>query len=306
MSAHTAVGAALAANLGIAVMKFAAAIWTGSSAMMSEAVHSLVDTGNQGLLLLGMKRAKRPADATHPFGYGLELYFWSFVVAILVFGAGSTVSLYEGIAKTLHPMPIEAPWVNYIVLIGSILLEGGSCIVALKAFARERGGGGNLISAIRRSKDPSIFAVVLEDAAALSGLIVALVGLLIAHLADLPIFDGIASIVIGLLLAAVAGFLAWECRGLLTGESADAETVLSLRRLAVEEQWVVRVNDVLTMHFGPNDVLAALSLDFEDTRQAGDVERAVSNIERRIKQEHPEIRRVFVEVQDFAAHLSGS
>jgi cation diffusion facilitator family transporter len=300
----TVILAALAGNLAIAVTKYGAAFFTGSSAMLSEAIHSTVDTGNQVVLLYGLRRAARPADEAHPFGYGLELYFWAFVVAILIFGIGAGVSIYEGWEKVLAPHPIESAWVNYLVLGASILFEGGSWWVAMREFAKSKGEEGWL-SAVHRSKDPALFTVLFEDTAALLGLVVALVGIALSQLLDRPALDGVASIGIGLILAAAATFLAVECRSLLTGEGAGPRVTRRIRAIAAAEPGVVRPNEVLTMHFGPRNILVTLSLDFEDGLTAGAVERAVSNIERRIKREISGACRVFIEAQGFEAHRRG-
>jgi cation diffusion facilitator family transporter len=216
--------AALIGNSLIAVTKFAAAAFTGSSAMFSEAIHSCVDTGNQALLLYGLKRAKRPADARHPFGYGRELYFWAFVVAILLFSIGAGFSIYEGLEKIKHPEPIADAYVNYIVLGLAIVFESVSWWVAVKEFNLTRGRRGYL-EAVQVSKDPSIFTVLLEDTAALLGLFVALVGIALSEILAMPVFDGVASVVIGGILALAAIVLAYETKALLIGEGADPEVV---------------------------------------------------------------------------------
>jgi len=297
--------AALAGNAAIAGTKFAAAAYTGSSAMLSEAVHSLVDTGNQLLLLHGLRRAARPPTPQHPFGHGLELYFWTFVVAILIFGAGAGVSVLEGIERIRAPHPVENVWVNYAVLGASLLFEGAVWIVALREFRAEKGTR-PWLEAVRASKDPTVFTVLFEDTAALIGLLVALVSLVLANALSWPMLDGIASVLIGAILAATAAFLAYECLGLLTGESADPEVRASVRRIATAEPSVERLNEALTMHFGPRDILVALSLDFQDARSAAEVEAAVTRIERAIKSVHPEVRRVFVEAQSREAHQSAA
>jgi cation diffusion facilitator family transporter len=297
----TVILAALGGNLLISVIKFIAASCTGSAAMLSEAIHSLVDTGNQILLLYGLKRAAKPASHSHPFGYGLQLYFWTFVVAILIFGLGAGVSIYHGIEKIKHPAPVEHVMVNYIVLGLSMIFEGYVWLVALKAFKKVKGDMG-WIRAVRFSKDPTLFTVLFEDTAALLGLIVAMIGIFLSQMLDLPILDGIASVVIGLILAGTAGFLAFECQSLLTGEGVSPEVRKSLHKIASSEPGVQRPNEILTMHFGPNDVLVALSLDFDNALSAAGVEDAVSNIERRIKEAHPEVNRVFVEAQSLESH----
>jgi cation diffusion facilitator family transporter len=300
-SSKTVIYAALAGNLLIAVTKFAAAAYTGSAAMLSEAIHSVVDTGNQLLLLLGISRAARPANAQHPFGHGLELYFWTFVVAVLIFGVGSGVSVLEGVSKIRAPHPVDSPWVNYIVLGLAMVFEGAVWIVAVRAFWQTKGPTG-LMPAVRQSKDPTVFTVLFEDTAAMLGLLVALLGLLLGQMLDLPILDGVASLMIGLILAGTAAFLAFECQSLLTGEAVSPEVQASIHSIAAAEPAVLRPNEILTMHFGPEDVLVALSLDFRDSGTAGEVEQATTRIERRIKTAHPEVKRVFIEAQDREAH----
>ncbi len=294
--------AALAGNLAIALTKFSAAFWTGSAAMLSEAIHSTVDTGNQLLMLYGLRRSARPATESHPFGYGLELYFWTFVVAILIFGLGAGVSILEGIDKIRTPHPVESPLVNYAVLGMSFLLEGASWLVAFRAF-RAQSKVGDLLEAVQRSKDPTVFTVLLEDSAALAGLLVAAVGLACDQIFQLPVMDGVASVLIGLLLGAVAWFLAAECKGLMLGEAADPAVRNGLRDIVAGGLGVLGVNEVLTMHFGPRDVLAVISLDFVDGTTAEVVERTVSGIERQIKAAFPQVRRIFIEVQSRAGHL---
>jgi len=300
-SSKTVILAALAGNLLVAATKFAAAAYTGSAAMWSEAVHSTVDSGNQVLLLLGMRRAARPATADHPFGHGLQLYFWTFVVAVMIFGVGAGVSILEGINKIRTPHPIEHPIVNYLVLCLALVFEGAVWLVAVRAFSDSKGSRG-WFEAVRLSKDPTVFTVLFEDSAALLGLLVALLGIWFGQTFDMPVLDGAASLLIGFILAGTSAFLAWECQSLLTGEGVSPEVRASLHRIAVTELGVVRPNEILTMHFGPRDVLVAFSLDFDDLRSAADVEAAVTSIERRVKAAHPEVTRVFVEAQSLRAH----
>jgi len=292
--------AAIAGNVAIAISKFIAALITGSAAMYSEAIHSTVDTGNELLLLLGMRRADRPADAEHPFGYGLQLYFWVFVVAVMIFGLGALVAFYEGVEKILHPEPARFVVVNYIVLGASLIFEAGSWFVAFREFRQQRGRLGWL-EAVRRSKDPTVFTVLFEDSAALIGLVIALTGILLAQILDMPRLDGVASLGIAAVLAATAAFLALESQSLLTGEAVYPEVRAEIERIAKGALGVVGINQVLTMHFGPHEVLAALSLDFDDKRSAADVEAAVVRIEREIKASFPEVTRVFVEAKDRSA-----
>lgn len=297
----TVIYAALAGNALIAVTKFVAAGMTGSSAMMSEGVHSLVDTGNQLLLLYGIRQAAKPATPDHPFGFGMRLYFWAFVVAILIFGLGAGISIYEGIQKIRDPHPMSDAWISYIVLTLGLLFEGTVWIVALRAFRTEKGDRG-WIEAIRRSKDPTVFTVLFEDTAALLCLLTALLGIYLSEIIGLPVLDGVASVIIGIILAVTAAFLAFECQSLLTGEGVSRSVRQSIREIAARGSGVRQVNELLTMYFGPRDVLGTLSLDFADRLPAEDVQRTVTNIERIIKLAHPEVTRVFVEAQSFEAH----
>jgi cation diffusion facilitator family transporter len=306
MAAHAAsfkvIIAALAGNVAIAASKFVAAGVTGSAAMFSEAIHSTVDSGNELLLLFGLNRAGRPPDAAHPFGYGLQLYFWVFVVAVMIFGLGAVVALIQGIHKLSDPEPVRNVIVNYVVLGLSIVFETGSWIVAFREFRQQRGAIGWL-AAVRRSKDPTVFAVLFEDSAALIGLVLALTGIALADILDIPALDGVASLGIALVLAATAFFLGYESQSLLTGEAAFPEVRHGIERIAAATPGVVGINEVLTMHFGPQEVLVALSLDFDDTISAAAIEAAVAHIERAIKGAYPEVARVFVEAKSFDDHL---
>ena len=304
MSSPSSVKAILAALVGnslIAVTKFIAASYTGSSAMFSEAVHSVVDSGNQLLLLYGVKRSKRPADSKHPFGYGKELYFWSFVVAILIFSIGSGISFYEGFHKLHSPEPVSNPMINFIVLGFAVIFESWTCWVAATEFKKSKGDRG-WVEAIRRSKDPALFTVLFEDTAALLGLLVALIALTLSEHLNLPVLDSVASLIISFILAVTAGLLAFECKGLLTGEGASEEVVTGIKQIINESQGIKHVNEVLTLHLGPEDILLNVSLDFEDDLSSGEVEEAISTLEFRIKQMFPEIRRVFIEAQGWGAH----
>ncbi|WP_378944920.1 cation diffusion facilitator family transporter [Mesorhizobium sp. ANAO-SY3R2] len=288
--------AAIAGNLLIAATKFVAAFFTGSSAMLSEGVHSLVDTGNGGLLLYGLHRAAQPPDRLHPFGYGRELYFWSFIVALLVFALGAGVAFYEGVTHMLDPEPIENPLVNYVVLGLCILFEGGSWLVALKEFRRDKGSLG-YIQAVRRSKDPSVYTVLFEDSAALLGLAIALIGISAAQYFDKPWLDGAASIGISFILAATAVFLAVESKGLLMGEPALPDVQSAILAIAQADPAVDKANGVLTVHLGPEQIVAGLSLDFVDHVSAADIEACVERLEARLKAELPEVTVVFVKPQ---------
>lgn len=304
-SSSRAIIAALIGNSLIAISKFIAASYTGSSAMFSEGVHSVVDSGNQLLLLYGVKRSKKPADSNHPFGYGKELYFWSFVVAILIFGLGAGICFYEGTHKISSPQPVTNPIINYTVLGLAIIIEGWTCWVAATEFKKSKGDLG-WVKAIRRSKDPALFTVLFEDTAALLGLLVALIALTLSEYLNLPVLDAVASLIISFILAVTAGLLAFECKGLLTGEGAGEEVVKGINQIIDESHGIKHVNEVLTLHLGPEDILLNVSLDFEDDLSSGEVEEAISALESRIKQMFPEIRRVFIEAQGWGAHRKES
>ena len=295
-SSRKAVIAALAGNILVAATKLLAAISTGSAAMMSEAVHSIVDSGNEVLLLYGMHRAGRRPDAQHPLGYGRELYFWSFVVALLIFALGAGVSVYEGIAHIRHPESISNPLVSYVVLALAFVFESASWVVSWRQFKSAKGALG-YYEAVRLSKDPPSFMVFFEDSAALAGILIAALGTFAAVRLRQPFFDGLASILIGAVLGAIALLLARESKSLLIGEHADAQLSDSILRVAGAEASVTRANGVLTMQLAPDQIVAALSLDFEDHLTAAQVEDAVIDIERRIRQSHPQVIALFVKPQ---------
>ncbi len=288
--------AALFGNLAIAVTKSVAAAITGSSAMLSEAVHSLVDSVNQLLMLYGIARAAKPPDENRPFGYGRELYFWAFIVALLVLALGAGISVYEGIVHLQHPEPIRQPLVNYIVLGAALLFEGTSWLIALHAF---RAGKGKLgyFEAFRRSKNPTTFTVLFEDTAALLGLLIALIGVTASQVWQQPAFDGIASIAIGIVLAASSLLLARETKDLLVGEPASPQVRDDILRIATADPDVRCANGVLTVQLGPDQIVAALSLDFEDALVTPQIEACVDRVERAIKQAHPSVSVLFVKPQ---------
>jgi cation diffusion facilitator family transporter len=288
--------AALGADLAIAGIKFMATALTGSSAMLSEGVHSLVDSINELLLLYGTRRASRPPDSSHPFGYGRELYFWSFIVALLVLGLGAGISLYEGVTHLLNPVPMKRVLMNYLVLAGAFVCEAASWWVALKSFRLTMGEQG-YFEAFLTSKDPSTFIVLFEDSAAMLGLLIAGLGIALAHAFHAPRLDGVASIAIGLLLSASSILLARETKGLLIGEAAHPKVRDSILRIARDDPDVGGVNGVLTVQMGPNQVLAALSAEFLDGLNTGQIERCVARIEGAIKQAHPDVRTLFVKPQ---------
>ena len=292
-SSAIVVYAALGGNLAIAITKLVAFLLTGSSAMLTEAIHSTVDTGNQGLLLLGLKRAARPPSETHPFGYGMELYFWAFVVALLIFALGGAFSIYEGWRKIIEPDPIDRAWINFLVIGLAALFEGGSFLVAWKAFKTTRGET-PFLTALKRSKDPSVFAVLLEDGAALIGLLIAGLGVGGASLLGLAWADGAASIAIGALLVAVAIFLANETRSLLTGEAASPRIVAAVKQVLSADPRIDTVAEVLSMHLGPREILLGGTLEFQDSLTAREIEDAADDFANEIRAVDPRITRVFV------------
>lgn len=285
---------ALAANLGIAAVKFIAAAASGSSAMFSEGIHSVVDTGNEVLLLIGLRRSRRPPDADHPYGHGKELYFWSLMVAVLLFGIGGGVSAYEGVFHLKQPRNLGSPTWNYIVLGISAVLEGASWIVAFREF-RTRPHRRGYWSAFFESKDPSVFTVLAEDSTAIAGLLIAFVGVFLSSHFGIRIADGLASILIGALLAAVATVLIAEGRKLVVGESARAETVRHIREIALADRTVEDVSGPLTMHLGPDAILVNLSLRFKKGTSAADSAAAIDRIEREIRRAHPRVSHVFID-----------
>ena len=297
--------AALLGNTFIALTKFAAAIFTNSSAMLSEGIHSLVDTGNQILLLYGLKRAKKPADEMFPFGHGKEVYFWSFVVAIMVFAVGAGVSVYEGVIRLREPEPVANVVINYIVLVLALVFEGAAWFFAMREFSRQKGQV-SYIEAVQRAKDPSIFVVLFEDSAAILGLLVALLATVLGQVTGNLYFDGIASIIIGLILGMTAGWLAYETKGLLIGERASADVIEGIRSIANAVTDVKHVNEIATMHMGPEFVLANLSLDFVDNIPSQSVEHTITEITAQIKQHYPVVKRVFIEIESWRNHTSGT
>jgi len=288
--------AALIGNSLVSITKFVAAYFTHSSAMFSEGIHSLVDTGNQVLLLYGLKRSKLPADEQFPFGHGKEIYFWSFIVAILIFAVGAGISIYEGIIHILHPVAVKNSMINYVVLSLAIIFEGAAWYFAYKEFKKENTKY-NIIRSVKEGKDPSMFVVLFEDTAALTGLFVAMLGIFLSDTTGILEFDGIASVAIGMILGLTAIWLAIETKGLLIGESADPEIVSGIKALADEYDEVEHINEVLTMHMGPDYILVNLSIDFDDHIKAGKMEQIISVIDHRIKHKWPDVKRVFVEAE---------
>lgn len=284
---------ALLANLGIAASKFVAAAITGSSAMLTEGVHSVVDCVNQLLLMWGRHASKRPPDRLHPFGYARELYFWSFVVAVLVFALGAGVSVYEGIIHIRHPASAVSPAIAYAVLLVAFSLEGWSTIEAYQDFGHAKGSLG-FLEAIRRSKDPPGFIVLLENGAAMGGIIAAALGIALSELTGNPFYDGAASVLIGLILAVTSALLAYESKALLIGEAADPEIVAALHQLVESKAEVTAVGEVLTVHGAPDQITAMLSVDFEDHISAREVEVIVHAIEKEVAERFPTVHRLYI------------
>ncbi len=286
--------AAIAANIAIAVTKFVVAGITGSSAMLSEGVHSAVDTFNGLLLLLGLRLSQRPATPEHPFGHGKELYFWSLIVAILVFGLGGGVSLYEGVQHVLHPVALKDAGWNYFVLGAAALFEGSSFAISLRQFLKQLRGR-PFWQTLHASKDPTNYTVLAEDAAALAGLAIAAIGIALSHALDWPELDGVASLLIGVLLAGVAVLLMRESRGLLIGEGLRPETARAIRALALAQPKVHDAGRVLSMYVGPDDVLVTMDVDFETgtpTEEAGEI---ITAVEKQVRERFPMIKRLFIE-----------
>ncbi|TXE13298.1 cation diffusion facilitator family transporter [Algoriphagus aquimarinus] len=290
--------AAIAANLAIAVAKFIAASFSGSSAMISEGIHSLVDTGNGGLLLFGIHESKKPADDNHPFGHGKELYFWSLIVAILIFSIGGGMSLYKGISHIADPAPLTDPFWSYIVLGLAFLFEGSALFFALKNFKKQKGKN-TYWKAIKLSKDPGSFAVILEDAGALVGLVIAATGLFLGHYFEDARYDAYASVLIGLLLAVIALILAIESKGLLIGEGANEEMSSSILKVVHADEAVDKAKKPLTMYFGPQNVFLAIDIRFKKNQSSLDIEKAVCRLEKDIRHFHPSVKRIFIETSSF-------
>ena len=290
---------AMAANVAIAATKFGVAAVTGSSAMLSEAIHSTVDTANELLLLYGMARSKRPPSPQHPFGHGKELYFWSLIVAVLIFGLGGGVSFYEGVLHVLEPHPSKDPSWNYVVLGAAAVFEGASFVIGWRQFARDRGST-PFWRALRTSKDPTTFTVIAEDAAALAGLAIAAAGVFASERLAMPQLDGVASMLIGVLLAFVAVLLVRESRGLLVGEGIKPETAAAIRELLLREDRVSEVGPVLSMYIGPEEALVAVEIRFEPGTAASEAAGIVRGARERIRKRFPTLKRIYIDVPEEA------
>jgi cation diffusion facilitator family transporter len=285
---------AIAANVAIAATKLLVAGITGSSAMLSEGIHSSVDTFNGMLLLVGIRLSQRPATPEHPFGHGKELYFWTLIVAMLIFGLGGGVSFYEGVQHMRHPQPLHDPTWNYVVLAVAALFEGISFTIALRQFLRQSGAEPFWL-AIHRSKDPTTYTVLAEDSAALVGLSIAAAGIWLSHRYAMPVLDGAASLLIGVLLAVVATFLSWQSRDLLIGEGIRPETARAIRNMALAVPQVRDVGRILSMYMGPDDALVTMDLDFDEGTAAADAALAIAEVERQVRKRFPMIKRLFIE-----------
>jgi cation diffusion facilitator family transporter len=290
--------AALTGNGLIAIIKLLVAMVTMSSAMLAEAIHSFADTGNQFLLLLGLRRSQKPPDETHPFGYGQEVYFWSFVVANMLFFVGAVVSIYEGIHKLQEPTPIERPWLIYCILGVAFVIEAVALWFAIKELNRHRAPGVGLIRAARESKDTSVAVVFFEDTAALLGLVIAFVGVLLVQLTGLLIFDAIASILIGVLLAVVAYVLARETKELLIGEAASPKNLTLIRQAVSQVKEVQAVGELLTMHLGPRRILVNMNVEFTDGLQTDQIEQVIDRLEENIRKAVPSVDKIFIEADN--------
>jgi cation diffusion facilitator family transporter len=289
-----AVYGAIGANLAIAVTKFIAASISGSSAMLSEGIHSIVDMGNGGLLLIGIRRSERQATSEHPFGYGKEMYFWSLIVAVLIFGVGGGLSFYQGISHVMNPSTLGDPTWNYVVLAASAVFEGASLAIALRTFWRQKAGR-PFWAALHASKDPATYTVIAEDSAAIVGLALAALGVWASHYFNLPVLDAIASMLIGVLLAVVAVLLILESRSLLVGEGVQPSTAKAIRELALADKRVKFAGKPLSMYIGPDEVLLTFDAQFDPALRAEEIAQAVRSLERQIRERFPIIRRIYIE-----------
>jgi cation diffusion facilitator family transporter len=297
---NSSIYGALIANGLIAITKFAAAFFSGSSAMLSEGIQSLVDTSNELLLLLGIKRSKRPPDKKHPFGYGPELYFWSLIVSVLIFGLGGGMSIYEGITHIGNPKPITDPFWSYLVLGSAFIFETISIIISVKGFLKNSHHQGNFFQKLRASKDPGFFLVIYEDAADIAGLLIAFAGIVLSTWLGNPLIDGITSILIGIVLTIIAIVMIIETRNLLIGESAGAELVQDTEKLIQQDEDVFQVQTPLTMQLSPDEVLLALNLQFKKDLSGTEIVSTIARLEKKIKEKFPQVKQIYIE----AANLS--
>lgn len=286
---------ALIANTVIAIIKFIAAFISGSSAMLSEGIHSLVDTSNELLLLLGIKRSKRPADKNHPFGYGHEVYFWSLIVSVLVFGLGGGMSIYEGISHIISPTPITEVFWSYVVLASAFVFESISLTISVKGLLKHSHNKGNFFQKLKSSKDPGFFLVIYEGVADIAGLTIAFAGVIISHYFNMPLVDGIASILIGVVLTIIAVIMIIESRNLLIGESAGTYVLKELENILNNEDGVSEIQTPLTMQLSPDDILLALNLEFKKELTRSEIINSINRLENQIKQKFPQIKHIYLE-----------
>ncbi len=301
-SSRLVVYGAIAANLFIACTKIVAALVSGSSAMFSEGIHSIVDAGNDSLLLLGIRLSRRPPDEDHPLGYGREIYFWGLIVAMILFGIGGGLSVYEGIHHLAVPSPMSRPVLNYVVLLAAGIFEGASLMVGVRELKRRRGTAG-IWQAVLKSKDPSLFVVIFEDGAAITGLALAFLGIFLSHLLRIPALDGVSSICIGALLSGVSVFLSYKTKGLLVGESASSDTVAAIARLVDADPAVEKAHPPLAVHVGPREIALALDIHFRHTLSATAIAHAIDRLERTIRAAHPDVKHIFIEADAIAEEL---
>lgn len=297
-SSNKAIYGAIVANILIAISKFVAAFFTGSSVMFSEGIHSSVDTGNDLLLLFGVHKSKQKPDSDHPFGYGKEVYFWTFVVSILVFALGGGFAIYEGIQSFKHPKPIDNLIWNYAVLGAALIFEGTSLYIAIKTFKKSQTRSENLLNGIIHSKDASTFAVIIEDTAAVAGLLVALVGVFLSQITQNQHIDGISSVVIGLILVVVAIFLARESKHLLLGESANPEILNQIDSILNADEHVLSSGLPRTMHFGPDKILLVVNIDVIDDLSVGEAEELLESLRKKLKEKIPKISQVYIQTTE--------
>ena len=295
-SSNRAIYGAIIANSAIAICKFIAAFFTGSSAMFSEGIHSLVDTGNGFLLLVGVRRSKKPANVKHPFGYGKEIFFWSFIVALLIFALGGGIAIYEGIKHLQHPKSLSNVGWNYLILVLAMIFEGAALRVALQEFNATRYGK-PFFKALIDSKDSATVAVVIEDSAALFGLVIAFFSVLLAQLTGWVYFDGMGSVLIGVLLVSVSLFFAFECKALLIGEGLLPEDIEKITTILEEEERIIVFQRPLSLYFGPNQVLVNLDVNFADNLTSDDIEETIDRIEFKIKSALPVVNRIYIEAK---------
>jgi cation diffusion facilitator family transporter len=292
--------AALGANLLIAAIKFVAAYFSGSSSMLSEGIHSVVDSGNELLLLLGISQSRKPPDENHPFGHGKELYFWTLIVSVLLFGLGGGMSVYEGITHIMNPRPIEDPTLSYIILAAAFVFEGTSFVIGVRDFLKQRHPDVNFWKKLRLSKDPGFFVVIYENGADLAGLLIAAAGIFLSNYFQNPLIDGIASILIGVMLALVAIILIMDSRNLLIGESAKTYMVKAVYDLVINDADVAAARPPLTMQLSPDEVLMALDVAFKSDLNGDEIVKAISRLQRLIKNKFTEIKHLFVEAGNFS------